>query len=113
MPEAQDLTAPSPDSPTASTSGAVLASDRRTFLVGSGVLALAATAGASTAATFLPARTVSPSTGSDEALAALGEEGTVIALIRRGERTVTVMSGEREVEVDDPALVRALTGLVR
>ena len=81
---------------------------RRFFLAGTGALALAATAGASTAwAHGLPVAGASVDGG------AVGETdleaGTVIAYIRPGESEITVISGDREVVVDDPALARAIT----
>lgn len=112
MPEAQDLASPpSADALSPPTAAHDLAASRRTFLAGTGVLALAATAGATTVASFAPAGTGSPEV--DDAIAALGEPGTVIALVRAGESTVTVLSGENEVEVTDAALAAAITRKVR
>jgi len=88
--------APSPD-PGAS---------RRFFLAGSSALALAATAGASTA--WAHGFSVAGAAGADVAETDL-EAGTVIAYIRPGESEITVISGDREVVVDDPALARAIS----
>lgn len=78
---------------------------RRFFLAGTGAMALAATAGATTA------WNVAGRQGPDaaEVLSTDLEAGTVIAYIRPGETEITVISGEREVVVDDPALARAIT----
>lgn len=79
---------------------------RRFFLAGSGALALAATAGASTAWTHgLPVAGLPVADVSETDL----EAGTVIAYIRPGESEITVISGDREVVVDDLALARAIT----
>lgn len=90
-----DAPAPAPD-PGAS---------RRFFLAGSSALALAATAGATTAWNIGAAGTDRSGTG---AVDAGTEAGTVIAYIRPGESEITVISGDREVVVDDPALARAI-----
>ncbi len=84
---------------------------RRVFLAGTGALALAATAGASTALTF----TGQPATGPadlEDAADALTDPRTVVAYVRRGETQITIMSGDREVVIDDPALARLLSGKV-
>ncbi|MFC3688939.1 hypothetical protein [Aquipuribacter hungaricus] len=79
-------------------------SSRRFFLAGTSALALAATAGGTTAwAHGDPAA----SAGTDAVDVDL-QAGTVVAYIRPGESEVTVMSGDREVVVEDPALVRAI-----
>jgi|GEM_PF-4089788 len=87
------------------------AASRRVFLAGTGALALAATAGASTALTFAG----QPATGSadvEDAADALTDPRSVVAYIRHGETEITIMSGDREVVIDDPALARLLSGKV-
>ena len=79
---------------------------RRFFLAGSSALALAATAGATTAWN-LGAPYVGRSDGA--AVETDLEAGTVIAYIRPGESEITVISGDSEVVVDDPALARAIS----
>lgn len=80
---------------------------RRFFLAGTGALAVAATTGG-TAGFRLGRAGGSGTSGGPEA----ASEGTVIAYVRPGESEVTVMSGDREVVVDDPALARALARIV-
>lgn len=89
---------PAPDAP---------GSSRRFFLAGSSAVALAATAGASTS--WLHGGSLAAGAGDPDGAAAGDlQAGTVVAYIRPGESEVTVMSGDREVVVEDPALVRAI-----
>ena len=104
QPQPPTTTRPGVDAP-ATDPGA----SRRFFLAGSSALALAATAGASTAwAHGVPAAAGSAGEAVETDLAA----GTVVAYIRPGESEVTVMSGDRQVVVDDPALARAIARTV-
>lgn len=80
---------------------------RRGFLVGTGAMALAATAGATTT-DMLIGRSAPFGGGAVVADDGGIAPGTVVAYIRPGESEITIMSGDREVVVDDPALVRAI-----
>ncbi len=82
-------------------------SSRRFFLAGSSAMALAATAGASTAWVHGGSLAAGPD-APDGVVQGDLENGTVVAYIRPGESEVTVMSDDREVVVQDAALVRAI-----
>lgn len=100
-PHAADATPPDHSPPAAP------GASRRGFLVGTGTLALAATAVATTArGSADPAGTVQAATAAAET-GDLGD-GTLVVYVRPGESEVTILAGDREVVLEDPALVRAI-----
>ena len=84
------------------------APSRRFFVAGMGAGALAAGA-ASLGGVGLTGATAARPGSATDAPGALGADDGFVVYVRPGESELTFHSGEREVVVDDPALVRALT----
>lgn len=78
---------------------------RRLFLAGTGAIALGATASATTIDGLTGDRTGAGTAGTEVTEL---EAGTLVAYIRPGESEITIMTGDREVVIDDPALARAI-----
>lgn len=79
---------------------------RRLFVAGVGAGALAAGT-ASFGGFSLPGTGGSERTA--DAVTTAGDQPGFVVYVRPGESELTLMSGDREVVVDDPALARALT----
>ncbi len=109
MPSSQERTTTDLPSADADRPPAPPGASRRVFLAGTGAIALGATAAATTidGLTAHVARTAA-SGGTEGVAVTQLEAGTLVAYIRPGESEITIMTGDREVVIDDPALARAI-----